>query len=98
MNTQPINTQVIFDDGECRMLYLARSAKTYQMIQEIYPKSVVEVLIEGNTCIITAVNPKTGNQYAFTTFNMKTLRVAPTGCPLDHMDVKVIRNDIYHIE
>lgn len=93
MNTQPLNTIVSFDDGECKVIHLARSTPSYQMISQIYPNAVLEIFIEGTTCIMTV----TRNQHtlAFTTFNLKTLRVAPTGCPLDKVNMAIIRNDIY---
>ncbi len=94
MKSQPLNPIVAFDDGECRVVYLARSSQTYQMISQLYPNSVLETFIEGTTCILT-VN-QGGNTKAFTTFNLKTLRVAPTGCPLDKLNMAIIRDDIYN--
>lgn len=95
MNSQPINTLIEFDDGECRVIYLERASRSYQMISQIYPNSVLEIFVEGNTCIITVL--KKSNVQAFTTFNLKTLRVAPTGCPLDRVNMAVIRDDIYSV-
>jgi hypothetical protein len=95
MNTQPLNTYVAMDDGECKILYLARSSNTFQTVQQLFPKNIVlEIFIEGNTCILT-VNHKT-QVLGFTTFNLKTLRVAPTGCPLDNLNMAMVRDDIYH--
>jgi hypothetical protein len=95
MKTQPLNSVVEFDDGECRVVYLARSSQTYQTISQLYPNAVLETFVEGNTCILT-VNQR-GNTQAFTTFNLKTLRVAPTGCPLDKLNMAMVRDDIYNV-
>jgi hypothetical protein len=89
---QPQNTFISFNDGECRVLHLARSSNTYQMISKIYPNCVVEIMIEGNTCIITVLRKQ--NILAFTTFNIKTLRVAPTGFPLDNINMEIVRDDV----
>ncbi len=92
ITTQPLNTCITFDDGECRLLHLARSTNTYQMISQIYPNCVLEIMIEDNTCILTVMRRQT--VLAFTTFNLKTLMVAPTGCPLDSINMAVVRDDV----
>jgi hypothetical protein len=95
MNTQPLNTYVAMDDGECKVIYLARSSNTFQEVQQLFPNRniVLEIFIEGSTCILT-VNHKT-NVLAFTTFSLKTLRVAPTGCPLDQLNMAMVRDDLF---
>jgi hypothetical protein len=92
---QPINTYVAMDDGECKVIYLQRASNTFQAVQQLFPnqKIVLEIFIEGSTCIMT-VNHKT-NVLAFTTFNLKTLRVAPTGCPLDQLNMAMVKEDLY---
>ncbi len=92
ITTQPIVTRISYDDGECRIMHLARSTKTYQMISEIYPECVLEIMIESDTCIMTVMRKQ--NILAFTTFNLKSLRVAPTGCPLDRLNMAIVRDDI----
>ncbi len=92
ITTQPLNTCISFDDGECRLLHLARSTNTYQMISQMYPNCVLEIIIDGNTCILTVMRKQ--NILAFTTFNLKTLRVSPTGCPLDNINMAIVRDDI----
>jgi hypothetical protein len=94
MKSQPINSVVSFDDGECRVIHLARSSDSYQMISQLYSNSVLEIFIEGSTCILTVI--QRGTTLACTTFNLKTLRVAPTGCALDRINMAIIRNDIYN--
>jgi hypothetical protein len=83
------------DDGECKVIYLARSSDTFQTVQKLFPNRniVLEIFVEGTTCILT-VNHKT-NVLAFTTFSLKTLRVAPTGCPLDQLNMAMVRDDLY---
>jgi len=82
------------DDGECKIISLERASKTFQAVQQLFNKNIVlEIFVEGSTCILT-VNHKT-NVLAFTTFNLKTLRVAPTGCPLDRLNMAMVRDDLY---
>jgi hypothetical protein len=94
ITTQPLNTCISFDDGDCQILYPARSTNTYQMISKMYPNSVLEIMIENNTCILTVMRKH--NVLAFTSFNIITLRVAPTGCPLDNINMAIVRDDLYN--
>ena len=95
MQTQPLNTYVAMDDGDCKVIYLERASNTFQTVQQFFPnKSIVlEIFIEGITCILT-VNHKQ-NILGFTSFNLNTLRVAPTGCPLDKLKMAMVRDDLY---
>ncbi len=95
VNTQPLNTYIALDDGECKVLYLERASNTFQTVQQLFPNKniVLEIFIEGTTCVLSVIH--TQHILGFTTFNLKTLRVAPTGCPLDQLNMAMVRNDIY---
>jgi hypothetical protein len=99
ISTQPLNTIRVFDDGECSLYYPARSSTLFQTIQEIYPNSVLEVMLEGSICVLT-VNQKQRSgmmPVAMTTVNLKTLRVAPTGCHLDKLNMAMVRNEVFNL-
>lgn len=92
---QPFNTRVEFDDGEAMIIYLGSSTRSYQVFQKTYPGCVLEIFVEGSTCIMTVLKERT--TLAFTSFNLITLRVAPSGCPLDRFNMNLIRSDIYGV-
>lgn len=92
---QPFKTRVEFDDGEAMVMYLGSSTRTYQALQKTYPGCVLEIFVEGSNCIVTVLSGCA--TLAYTSFNLITLRVAPTGCPLDKFDMNMIRSDIYGV-
>lgn len=56
-------------------------------------------MIEGSICVLT-VNQKQRSgmmPVAMTSVNLKTLRVAPTGCDLDKLNMVMVRNEVFNL-
>jgi hypothetical protein len=94
IRTQPQITYVAIHDGDCKVLYLEKASNTFKAVQQLFPDKdiVLEVAIRGANCVLTVfINNRV---FAYTKFNLKTLRVTPSKCPMDQLDMAMVRDDI----
>jgi hypothetical protein len=101
IRAQPNFTYVAIENDSCKVIYLNKSSNTFQEVQQLFPDKniVLEVFLKGSTCMLTVTDDtKTRfasfTKLASTKFNFKTLRVTPSKCPLDQLNMAMVRDDI----